>query len=154
MPRHLCTLLVALILFIYGCDQRESRSGDANAEDSTARVQDMIFSAKHAAELSCHIGEVDSGAGCNTVINDPNKPSDSEVIKSNRSITCGYPGEVSKISWEFVEHREGKDVYRFERTFPYGESNSTTTSKAVEYKGVRTIIFEDDCHVVVLDMPK
>ena len=79
MSKHLFTLLLVFMLFIYGCDKRESSSSDTNAAESSANVQDMTSSAKYAAELSCHIGEVDSRSGCNTVINDPNKPVNPKV---------------------------------------------------------------------------
>jgi hypothetical protein len=108
----------------------------------------------YAAELFCYVGEIGSRTNANTIISDPNKETSPNLKVNSQSISCGYPDKVSKISWKFVQHKESKDIYSFERTFPVDTNEQSTTSKVVKYEGKQTIVFQDEYHVVVLDIPK
>lgn len=67
------------------------------------------------------------------------------------TMTCGYPVETSEVSWEFVEHRDGKDIYTFERRFPIDTAEVTTETKQVEFEGEAVTVFEDDAQRVVVE---
>jgi hypothetical protein len=154
MHKYLAIVMALSMALACGCDKRDPEPEESNELAVTEDVRSVQSNPHYAAELYCYIGEIGSGTNCNTVLCDPNTPSNPNVKMTNLSITCGHPGEASKISWEFVEHKEGKDIYRFERIFPVDVNNSRTTSKVVEYAGLQTIVFKDDYQVVVLDLPK
>jgi hypothetical protein len=67
------------------------------------------------------------------------------------ALTCGYPGAVSKVSWEFLEHRSGKDCYRFTRVFPEGELDATTTIVESGFAREQITLFEDAKQLVLLE---
>ncbi len=68
------------------------------------------------------------------------------------ALTCGHPGAVSKVSWRFIEHRTGKDIYEFTRVFPEGEPNAVTTTITSGFSGEKTTLFEDANQVVLIEL--
>ena len=133
-----------------GCSKRESKPKEPAV---TEELTTVISSPHYVAEVTCYVGEIGSGVNARTTIIDPNKERVPNLTIS-QSIGCGHTGKVSMISWVFVQHEGGKDIYNFERAFPVDTNGQSTTSKLVEYGGDETIIFQDEYHVVVLDAPK
>jgi hypothetical protein len=64
--------------------------------------------------------------------------------------TCGHPGTVTKLSWQYLGTTDQGDRYEFERTFPVNESNRTTIKKEVVYTGKELLLFDDEDSTVWL----
>jgi hypothetical protein len=64
-----------------------------------------------------------------------------------------YPGKVSEIEFNFVEHKDKKDIYSFTRLFPADTNESTKSSNIVEFNGNQIVVFEDEYQVIVIDSP-
>ena len=154
MPKQLPLLIISALLFLHGCAKRKPAPSETNETASAANVQPTISSPHYAAELFCYVGEIGSRTNAHIIISDPNKETNPNLKINSQSISCGYPGKVSKISWKFIQHKENKDIYSFERTFPVYANEQSTTFQVVEYEGKQTIVFQDEYHVVVLDIPK
>lgn len=154
MLKQLTILITVSLLFIYGCAKREPPPSDTNEAASTDNVQQAIPFPQYAAGLFCYIGDIGSRTNAHTIISDPSKETNPKLKINSQSISCGYPGKVSKISWKFIQHKENKDIYSFERTFPVDANEQSTAAKVVEYEGKQTIVFQDEYHVIVLDTPK
>ncbi len=76
------------------------------------------------------------------------------VRKSGKS-TCGTVGRVSEITWSFVEHRNGRDVYSFSRRFPIDSDSEKATleTNVVQFNGERLIVFVDNEQTIVIQSP-
>ena len=105
--------------------------------------------ARFQARVCCFNGKVDSGSSCSGTNFQPDG-----ALGQKSSMTCGFPGHVSEIEWSFVERHGDKDVYRFTRRFPSDTSAASTTSKSVEFKDARVVVFQDEYQVVVIEPPK
>lgn len=154
MVKKIILLTIVPLIFVNGCSKNEPKPEEPNDTTSTLQMRAATSSPHYAAELFCYIGEIGSGANAHTIISDPNKETNPNLKINNQSIRCGYPGKVSNISWKFIKHEDNTDIYSFERIFPVGVKEQSTTTKAVEYKGEQTIVFKDEYQVVVLDIPK
>lgn len=154
MVKQIILLTIVTLIFVHGCSKSEPEPKEPNNTTSTLQMQAATTSAHYAAELYCYIGEIGSGANAHIIISDPDKQTNPNLKINNQSLRCGYPGQVSNISWKFVKHEDNADIYSFERIFPVGVKEQSTTTKLVEYKGEQTIVFQDEYHVVVLDIPK
>jgi hypothetical protein len=72
---------------------------------------------------------------------------------TTRSMTCGWPGKISEISWQFLRHKGAKDIYSFERRFPLDANDCQVTSAEVAFDGAQIVIFQDEHQAIVLDTP-
>ena len=63
-------------------------------------------------------------------------------------LTFGYPGLVSKITWEW--NKEKKSTFVFTRTFPVDSDAPQISTKEITYEGKRVIIFEDEHQVITI----
>jgi hypothetical protein len=68
-------------------------------------------------------------------------------------ITCGHPGAVSWVTWEFIERRGDADHYIFTRTFPSDAPSSMITTHPVDYRGETITVFQDDVQRMILRPP-
>lgn len=107
---------------------------------------------RYATVVICFNGKVDSGSSCST------KPTQGPVsdpkVKVSEGMTCGFPGKVSHLTWEYVGQRGTADLYLFSRRFPFGTQSARTTSNTIAFTGNRVTIFEDADQVVVMEAPK
>lgn len=101
------------------------------------------------ARITCFNGKVDSRSSCSTTNFQPDG-----ALHATGKMTCGKPGQVSKIEWSFLERRDDHDVYRFTRRFPSDNAAASTTTKDIEYRDGRVIVFEDEYQVIVIEPPK
>ncbi len=69
-------------------------------------------------------------------------------------LTCGWPGQVSELRWEFLGSDGGADVYQITRRFPADAPHSETVTKKIKFEGKRIVVLEDQYQVVVLDPAK
>src|ERR1043166_198291 len=103
------------------------------------------------AHITCFNGKLDSRSSCSG----NNWQASGGIMSRDGDMTCGYADKVSKIEWEFVETRDGKDIYRFTRRFPFDTAASTVTNTIVKYDATsRIVIFQDQFQAIVIDPPK
>ena len=154
MLKQVAVVITLLLVITSGCSNRESKPDEPNEPTTAGDLQPVTSKPRYAAQLACYIGEIGSRSHCSTIINDPNKKTSANVTITSQSIRCGYPSQVSEISWKFVEHKDNKDIYSFERMFPVDTNEYTLTSEVVEFEGKQTTIFQDEYQVIVLDIPR
>ena len=66
------------------------------------------------------------------------------------SIVVGVTGGKVGFAFTFLGHREGKDMYRVDRSFPPGDEKAKTMSVEVAYDGGEIVLFDDDIGKAVL----
>lgn len=64
--------------------------------------------------------------------------------------TCGHPGTITKLSWQYLGTTDAGDRYAFERTFPLDEPKQTTAKREILYAGKELVVFDDDESTVVI----
>ena len=154
MARLLVITSVLMALLAAGCSEREDGVEDPNATTSVPGASHSVSGARYAARLVCYLDEIGSGSYCSAIVYDPNNPPSANVVITTRSLTCGWPGKASEISWRFVRHKGAKDIYNFERRFPADGLNPQVTSQTVAFDGAQVLVFEDEHQVIVLDTPQ
>ncbi|MDZ4778832.1 MAG: hypothetical protein SGJ19_01100 [Planctomycetia bacterium] len=70
--------------------------------------------------------------------------------KHKHGSTCGHPGTVTELSWQYLGTTDQGDKYEFVRTFPAGDPNRTTTKKEVIFAGKELLLFDDEDSTVLL----
>jgi hypothetical protein len=105
-----------------------------------------IKSARFKARVVCFVGKLDSPTYCASTWFFGEGTSNSKCTK-----TCGHPGEVSEITWSFVERRGTNDIYRFTRRFPLDTASASTTTKTVAFSTSRVVVFEDQFQAIVIE---
>ena len=151
MTRKTCALLVILVLVALGCrKQQPNERVPESSNSATAKQKDIT--PHFAACVTCYIGEIGSRSNCSTIIAQPNQKT--AHVEIQHKLSCGHPDEVSDIEWKLIEHKDGKDLYSFKRTFPVNKDESTTTSTVVSFDGNQVIIFQDEYQVIVMDSPE
>ena len=103
---------------------------------------------REKVRIVCFNGKLDSGSSCTTT----NFQKDG-AIHAKGKMKCGFPGHASEIEWVFIGQKDSRDVYRFTRRYPLDTNNVVTTTKDVEVKSRRVIVFEDDKQAIVLEPP-
>jgi hypothetical protein len=63
---------------------------------------------------------------------------------ADSTVTCGYPGGVSEVTWKFVKTTDAGDMYLFTRRFPVGAENTKQEKKEVTFAGKEVIVFVDE----------
>lgn len=107
---------------------------------------------RYVAVVTCFNGKADSGSSCSTT---PTQDLTADPkVKVTRGMTCGFPGKVSELQWEYIGQRGAADLYRISRRFPSDTPSVRTTTKTIEFTGKRVTVFEDADQVVVMDLPK
>jgi len=62
-----------------------------------------------------------------------------------RQYVVGPPGGPDRgFTWQFAGHRDGKDIYSFERRIPARGENPQIHQKEVAYEGKRLVVFQDE----------
>lgn len=154
MVRALVVVVTLSVVFFAGCPECESDIGDANVEAAVPGEPNCMPGPIYAAFLTCYNGDIGSRSNCSMVICDPSVRKGSGADAPAGSLTCGYPGKVSKISWEFVRQETGQDVYRFERVFPWDMDEHQSTSNVVAFEGAQVVVFQDEHQAIVVDAPR
>lgn len=70
------------------------------------------------------------------------------------NVASTFKGSTTTVKFElkFVEHRDGKDIYKLKYTVEKAEGSSTTTREA-SYDGKRTVLLEDPYGSIVMQPP-
>jgi len=121
-----------------------SQAADVSAGKTNAQP-------RYVARVICFNGKVDSGSSCGAT---PQESKHDEKVKITHGLTCGIPGKVSEIKWEFVGYQGAADVYRVSRRFPVDQPGEMTVTNSVLYFGKRAGVFEDKDQVIVMEPPK
>jgi len=108
-----------------------------------------IASPRFKARVACFNGKLDSGSSCSGANFQPDG-----TLHTKGKMRCGFPGQVSEIEWSFVERRGTNDVYRFTRRFPTDTAAANTTSRSIEFRDSRVVVFEDTLQAIVIEPPK
>ena len=95
-------------------------------------------------ELTCFNGKIYCQSKCSMTVR-LNK----EMENPDGSLTCGYPGRVSKVSWEWKKG-DGA-VLVFTRVFPADSDQPGVFRKEVTYEGRQIVLFEDEHQVIVIN---
>jgi hypothetical protein len=66
------------------------------------------------------------------------------------TLTCGHPGKVSKLTWEYVGTDDEGDHYRFRRVFPYEAPSQESTVHEIVYHGTEQLLFEDEYQRILI----
>lgn len=103
----------------------------------------------HKADVTCYIGQLDSGSKCSGSTTSPGDP-----LGINGSLRCGLNKEIAITKWSFLESRSGKDIYQFTRSFEVDPPTPTNQTKQIQFDGTRVIVFENRGQVVVIQAPK
>ena len=119
---------------------------------SRAAETPALSGPRYVAVVTCFNGKVDSGSSCST--KPTQEPAPDPKVKVSRGMTCGFPGKVSDLQWEYVGQRGAADLYRIARRFPSDTPNARTTTNTIAFTGKRIKVFEDADQVVVMETPK
>jgi len=127
------------LALLIGCDggQPQTRSAPAQQQDAVPAAEPRF---KASLFVNIHTAGPNTGA----------RGSLGQPWKKTGWIRCGCPDAVSKVTWRFLRHVEGKDVYSFTRRFPVGQPNVSEETKEVEYDGTRLVLFKDAWHRISL----
>lgn len=68
------------------------------------------------------------------------------------SLSCGYKGAVSKISWTYRGQKDGSDLYHIVRRFPDDTDAAATSEIDVAFDGKRHVLFEDSHQRIVVEL--
>ena len=120
----------------------------------TALLVCSAFAAPEAAprfkaQVACFNGAVDHGSSCTGTCFQPDG-----TMHTDGKMTCGIPGQVSEITWAFVERRGDKDVYHFTRRFPTDAADVAVSSKDVEFGDQRVVVFTDEHQTILIEPSK
>lgn len=138
MKQHRLPLM--LIVLALGCEQTPSPPPAVTTSDQPS-ANEALFPRFKPVEVFINNRQFGDANGCTTGFV-PQPLVDNVQIK--HTSTCGHPGAVSKITWEYVGTDEKGDHYRFRRVFPYKESNQESATKEIVYDGIEQILFEDE----------
>ena len=106
-------------------------------------------SPRFRAQVACFVGAADHGSSCTGTCFQPDG-----TLHTEGKMSCGIPGQVSEITWFFVERRGSKDVYRFTRRFPADSPDAATSTKDVEFSDGRVVIFQDEHQTILIEPSK
>ncbi|MDE3100373.1 MAG: hypothetical protein KGJ88_12955 [Verrucomicrobiota bacterium] len=107
---------------------------------------------RYVAVVTCFNGKLDSGSFCSAT--PTQEPQQDSELRVSRGLTCGWPGKVSELHWEFVGQKGQADVYRITRRFPSDMTDAVTTTNTVLFTGNRVTVFKDKYQVIVMEPPK
>lgn len=113
---------------------------------------DVQSQPRYVAVVTCFNGKLDSGSSCSAKPAKDPKNEASWQIK--RELTCGSPGKVSEVQWQFVGQKGDADVYQVTRRFPSDTPGAVTATNTVSFTGKRVTVFEDKDQVIVIGPPK
>lgn len=119
---------------------------------STAAETVALSRPRYVAAVTCFNGKIDSSPFCSTKLT--KEPAPALNVKISHAMTCGSPGKVSELKWEYVGQYGAADLYRMVRRFPLDTPNERTTTNSIEFTGKRVTVFEDVDQVVVMETPK
>ena len=148
MKKLLTLLLTLFVITLYGCSKREPEPIGTN----TSKAIQEVSEPQYPASLTCFIGELGSGSNCETMIGKSSEGA-SNLNLADQKMSCGHPGKVSEIEFNFVEHKDKKDIYNFTRLFPSDTNEPTKSSNIVEFNGDQIVVFQDEYQVIVIDSP-
>lgn len=146
------TCFLTLLLFASGCGRSTTpvTSLPTSPVPTSNGDADNVTSAppKYApVEVFINNHEFGDQNGCTTTFSPQPRSQTTKIVHGS---TCGHPGAVSKLTWEYVRTDQAGDHYTVERVFPNDEPNQRTTTTEVAYTGQELLLFEDDVQRIVM----
>ena len=138
MTRYFALLVVLLLAF--GCGQASVPTTPVGT-DGQLPANEVVFPNHTPVAVVINNRKYGESSGCTTTFVPQLLAHNSQV---KHTLTCGHPGAVSKLTWEYAGTGKAGDNYRFRRQFPYKESNEESSSKDIVYTGREQLLFEDD----------
>lgn len=139
------TLILGSALLLAGCSSENPSSsaaqGPPNTEGSGAATAPSVGGAESAAVASSPRHE--AVIVVNAAKKGDSGPSCSSDMAANGKSKCGPATSLTKLSWEFTEHRDGADYYKF-------NWNLTSNGEPKNSKGL-TVGFDGDTEITVID---
>jgi ribosomal protein L37E len=80
---------------------------------------------------------------CNNRRYGPRNGATTDLGRTGR-IAWGPADAAAEIAWQFLVHRDGKDIYRFERRFPVDGNTRAPEATDVAYEAIEVVVFEDE----------
>ena len=149
-------LTYCVVIICAGCGERPI--GDTQGTSTNSRPDAQAFLPPHHSRIEVFVNirtspdvAFDNEGGCNAHFT-PTIPKEGEKIGFGAS--CGYPGAVSKLSWNYAHSDEDGDHYHFERLFPHKEPSQKRSKIDVVFKGSELVLFEDEAHRIVMRISK
>lgn len=150
-----CTFLLLSLLVATGCgrpvtDSSRPEKTPPRPSEGDVETTATVSPTFSPVEVFINNGKSGDSNGCTTTFTPQPKSFHTEM---RHSLTCGHPGAVSKLEWEYVRTDDEGDRYHFERVFPYQEPGQETTSKEILYTGQELLLFEDESQRIVIRPP-
>jgi hypothetical protein len=102
----------------------------------------------YKASLVCFNGKDNSGSNCRSTM--AKIEGGLKVVTS--TLTCGFPGSVSEITWTYGGQKDGKDQYHVTRKFPSDTDHATTSEADLSFDGKRQVLFQDVAQCIVVEV--
>jgi len=136
----LTVAVCATLALLAGCDGEEPAKPHVPMSEASAPA--VVDSPAYKASLFINLHTVAPTTGARgAMANEYNRSS---------MIACGSPGAVSEVTWEFLHHKDGQDVYRVTRRFSVDLPNPSVETKEVAYDGTELVVFEDAVHRITM----
>jgi hypothetical protein len=143
--RSTLTLLLGSALFVAGCSSENPSSsavqGPSNTEGSGASTVNSVGGTESAAVASSPKHE--AVIVVNAAKKGDSGPSCSSDMAAKGKSKCGPASSLTELSWEFTEHRDGADYYKF-------NWNLTSDGEPKNSQGL-TVGFNGDTEITVID---
>ena len=114
------------------------------ATRSAAVGADALPAPKFKASLVCFIGKADSASFCRATM----AKIEGGLRTVHGTLTCGYKGEVSEITWTYRGHKDGNDVYHIVRKFGAEKAKEAV----IHFNGKRQVVFEDHAQCIIVEL--
>ncbi len=153
MPQRNRPRRVEWLLIAFGCALIFGRPtfGEPPKDASNATTHEPKFDRMEVAVVIIgyqgkKLPEGKGTSGCSTSF----RPKVSDDPKADHELTCGFPGEVSRVRWWYTHTDKDGDHYEFARQFPFEDVDKQTPKKQVAFQGEPVLVYEDDSHRIYL----
>ena len=130
--RHAQAIVLATIISMAGCASEKPdplattpRQSDQGDEDVHAQSTSIPANPKYSAAVEINAAKK----------NKPGMKCGGDVGATGR-LGCGPEASLTELSWDFVEHRDGQDYYRFNWTHTSNGSTTNSMSLTLGFDGV------------------
>lgn len=150
--RYTLTLVLSSALFIAGCSSENTSSPTTqtspNGEGSGASTATSAVNSQSAAAASSPKHEAV------IVVNAARKGKDGPTCSSDMvakgNSKCGPASSLTELSWEFTEHRDGADYYKFKWDLTSNGQPKNSTGLTVGFDGDTEITVIDAEHYILI----
>ena len=145
-------LTYCVVIICAGCGERPI--GDTQGTSTNSRPDTHALSPPHHSKMEVLVNIRTSPdvafANKNGCSSNYSPKTTKEGTKIGYGLTCGHPGAVSKVSWDYTHSDEDGDHYHFERLFPHEEPSQKRSEVDVVFNGSELVLFKDKLYRIVL----